>query len=168
MAGQIDPDRRAVSGLGVDLHVAAGLSDEAMHLAEAKTRALANSFGGEEGVEHPLDDVRWHPGPGVGDRNQDVLAGLDLVVGSGIGVVEMGVRGLHRQPAALRHGVARVDHQVEDRVLELALIDEGAPEPAGTYGLHPQMLADRVPQHLRHPAHQLVDVQRLWFERCLA
>ena len=46
--------------------------------------------------------------------------------------------------------------------------DESAPESAGTYGLHPQMLANRVPQHLRHPAHQLVNVQRLRLEWCLA
>ena len=38
---QVDLDRGAVAGLGVDLHVAAGLLDEAEDLAEAEAGALA-------------------------------------------------------------------------------------------------------------------------------
>ena len=55
---QVDLDRRAVAFLAVDLDVAARLLDEAEHHAEPEAGALADLLGGEEGIEHPLEQVR--------------------------------------------------------------------------------------------------------------
>ena len=46
-------------------------------------------------------------------------------------VVEPLVGGLDRQPTAVGHRVARVDAQVEQRVLELVRVDQRRPQPAG-------------------------------------
>ena len=45
-----------------------------------------------------------------------------------VAIVQIGVRGLDRQLAAVRHGVARVDGEIEDRVLELVGIGVDAPQ----------------------------------------
>src|SRR3989442_1185457 len=55
----------------------------------------------------------------VSDGEQHVRAGLGREVLRGVGFVELGVRGLDRELAALRHGVARVHGQVHDHLLEL-------------------------------------------------
>ena len=68
----------------------------------------------------------------------------------------MGVGGLDRQPAAVRHGVARIDREVEDRVFELAGIGMGAPQPAGQHGLDADRLAERAAQQLGHAGDQLL------------
>ena len=56
-ARQVDLDGRAVAFLAVDLDVAAGLLDEAVHHAEAEAGALADLLGGEEGLEHPFEQL---------------------------------------------------------------------------------------------------------------
>jgi hypothetical protein len=50
-----------------------------------------------------------------------------------IGLVEVGVRGLDGELAAVRHGVARVDREVEDGVFELVRVGLDAPEPRGQH-----------------------------------
>ena len=53
-ARQIDAHRRAVAGFAVDVDVAVGLLDEAVHHAQAEPGALAFGFGGEERFEDVL------------------------------------------------------------------------------------------------------------------
>ena len=59
-------------------------------------------------------------------------------------VVEPFVGGLDGQPAAVRHGVARVDAQVEQRVFELVGIDQRRPQAAGADHLDRDVRARRV------------------------
>ena len=59
-----------------------------------------------------------------------ILPGLDFRVLPAIGFVEIGVGGFDRQLAAFRHGVAGVDRNVEDRVLELLRIGVDGPQSA--------------------------------------
>src|SRR3546814_3752696 len=79
-------------------------------LAEAEAGALAHALGGEEGVEGALHHLGRHAGAAVGDRHHHILPGQDVVVGGGIGIVEMGVGRLDRQLAA--HG-DRKEHTSE-------------------------------------------------------
>ena len=52
-ARQVDLDRRPDPELGIDFHMAAGLANEAVHLAQSEAGALAGAFGREERVESP-------------------------------------------------------------------------------------------------------------------
>jgi hypothetical protein len=65
---------RALAGLAVDFHVTGRLPDEAIDLAEAKTRALADILGREERLERLLQGGFIHACAGVGYRDHDVLA----------------------------------------------------------------------------------------------
>ncbi len=82
--------------------------------------------------------------------------------------VEMAVGGLDGEPPAVRHRVARVDGEVDDRILELVRVDRGVPQPAGEHGLDRHRLADRAVEQFRHALHQPVDVDRSDLERMLA
>ncbi len=65
------------------------------------------------------------PGARVGDGEEHVGAGLELLVDRRVGLVEDGeFRGDRDGPAA-RHRVARVDGEVEQRALQLSGVDEG-------------------------------------------
>ena len=63
-------------------------------------------------------------GAGVADGDHDVVAGRDLAVHAGVVFVEIDVAGLERELAAVGHGVARVQGQIEDRGGELVGIDQ--------------------------------------------
>src|SRR5690242_5016191 len=48
---KVDFDRRTLSELEIDFHMTGGLLDDAIDLAEAEARALADRLGGEKGLE---------------------------------------------------------------------------------------------------------------------
>jgi hypothetical protein len=64
--------------------------------------------------------------------------------------IEMRVLRLEREPPAFRHGVARVDGQVEQHALELVRVGVDAPEPRDQHALEPEIAAPRAAQQLRH------------------
>ena len=80
----------------------------------------------------------------------------------------MGVLRLDGQAAAVGHGVAGIDRQVEDDVFQLVRIGIGPPEAAGQNRLQPDIETDRVPQQVRHVRNQSVDVQGFGLKRLLA
>ena len=160
-ARQVDLHRRALAGLAVDLHVAAGLLDEAVDLREAEAGALADILGGEERLEGAGRIIaRLMPTPVSVIDTTHILPGRDLGLRSGIGLVEIGIGGLDRELAAVRHRVAGVDREVQDRALELVGIGEAAPQAARQHGLDRDLLAERAAQQLRHAGDQPVDVDR--------
>ncbi len=61
----------------------------------------------------------------------------------------------------MRHRIARIDAQVEQRVLELVRIHHGEPEPACRDGLDLDRRADGAPHQVDELGHQPVDVDRL-------
>ena len=147
--------------------MAPGLANEAIHLAQAQTRALSGAFGREEGVEGLCDDFRRHACARVGDRDEHVLTGLDRVF-LGVSVIHKSVHGLDGEPAAARHCIARVDREVEDRVLKLRRIRLDLPQAGGQHGLDFDLLAKRAVEQLAHAGDQLVDDQGLGRKRLLA
>jgi len=64
----------------------------------------------------------------VRHRYHYIVARLHVVVEAGISLVEMRVGRLDRQPAALGHGVAGVDHEIQDHALELVGIGQCRPK----------------------------------------
>ena len=90
---------------------------------------------------------------GVGDRQQHILSGLDLRLMARIGLVKHGVGDLDGQPAAVRHGVAGIERQVEHGAFHLGRVGQGVPQAAGDDGLDLDALAERAAQHLGHVLH---------------
>lgn len=59
------------------------------------------------------DDVRRHAGARIADAEADVLPRIYVAGPGRISIVQMRVAGFDRELAAFRHGVARVDGQVQ-------------------------------------------------------
>jgi hypothetical protein len=60
------------------------------------------------------------PTPLIGYRKENVLAGFDICVKGGVVLVEISIAQLDRELAAISHGVARIQSEVEKGVFELS------------------------------------------------
>ena len=107
----------------------AGLFHEAIDLAQAQARSAASALRCVERVKRALDDLWRHACPRVGDSDEHVLACGNLRVLTGISFVKVRVRSFNRQAAAVGHGVAGIDAQVQEGVLKLAGVGIGPPKP---------------------------------------
>ena len=129
--------------LAVDHDVAGGLLDEAVHHAEAEAGALAGPLRGEERVEHLVEHVSRNAGPGIAHGDHGVAAGPDVAVHPGIVLVEHDRAGFDDQLAAVRHGVAGVEGEIEDRGGQLIGIDDRRACLVFEHGFDLDMLAER-------------------------
>ena len=107
--------------------MAAGLLDEAEHLAEAKSGPMPGRLGREEGLKNLTDNVGRNSCTRVGDRNRRILAGRHIRIRLRIGIIKMRVRRLDRQATAIRHGVTRIQRQINDGAFELMRVDVCGP-----------------------------------------
>src|SRR6185312_8988695 len=115
---QVYRDGSAGAGRGVDLGMAAGLLGKAIDLAEPKARSLADILRGEEGLEGAVADLGQHARSRVGDDDCRILArGPVIAVRRCLRAVRWPRR--DGETAARRHGVARIDREIEERRLEL-------------------------------------------------
>jgi hypothetical protein len=110
-------------------------------------------------IEGARDNVRCHALVGVGNKQGDVLVGgliCQRQVFSGRPDRErkagIGVRGLDRYLSAVRHGVARIDEQVQQRVLKLVRIAQGQPKLGRQLDLNPDAGSLRGAEQLFHGA----------------
>ncbi len=87
-----------------------------MHDGEAEPRSLAGTFCGEEGLENMLPHLFAHADPRIGDREHDT--GL-LNVRECLPVARLHVPGFDGERAPFRHGVPRIDGQVQQHLLHL-------------------------------------------------
>jgi hypothetical protein len=158
--GRVDLEGGAVTGLAVDHDPAAGLLDDAEHGRQAEAGALTDRLGGEERLEDPGPGRRLHADAGVADRQHHVPAGAGAELGGGVGLVELDVGGLDGQPAAVGHGVAGVDHQVHQHLLELAGIGVDPAEVGrGPHRTQLDVLAQQALEHRPQVGDDLIEVE---------
>lgn len=125
--------------------------------------ALPERLGREERIERLGDDVGRHARPGIGDADREVLPGIEVALARAA-FVEPLVGRLDGDASAVRHRVARIDAQVQERALELGRVDQRGPQPAGGDDLERDLRADRAPDQFLHADHQPVHVGRLGVE----
>src|SRR3979490_2603364 len=109
--------------LAVDLDVPGGLLDEAVDHAQPEAGALAGPLGGEERVEHLVEDAGGNADAGIAPRDQGIVARFDVAVHAGVILVEIDRTGFEDKLAAVRHGVAGVERKIEKGGRELVWID---------------------------------------------
>jgi hypothetical protein len=105
-------------------------------------------------------------GTGIADRDLDELPGLQLVL-LGKSLVDGRVDGFNGELAAVRHGIARINREVQERAFKLRGIRLDLPQPGRQNGFDADGFAERPVQKLAHSGDHLVDVQRLRFKRLL-
>ena len=149
MARQVDAEGRALADLAVGEDVAARLLDDAVDGGQAEAGALADILGGEERLEDLGHDLGRHAGAGVLDLDQHVLAGRHAVAGELQALALGDVARADGERAAVGHGVAGVDGEVDDHLLELRLVGLDVPEVAAGQDLELDLLAERAVEQRR-------------------
>ena len=167
-ARQIELHRRALALFGIQVEVPARLLEETIDLAEAEAGALADILGGEEGIERTRLHLGRHADPGIADRDTDIIARRKVFLLTGIGRVERDIGRLDHQLAAIGHGVAGVDRQVDDRGFQLGLIDRARPDIAIELKFHDDLFAQRPFEQRVDRSDKRVDIQPARVERLLA
>ena len=100
-----------------------------------------------------------HPDAGVADAQPDVAARVHVRPGARVGGVDVDVLGVERQRAAVGHRVARVDREVEQHLLELAVVGHDRPQVGRQRRLEHDVLAERAAQQLLHLEHDAGQVE---------
>ena len=94
------------------------LLDNAVHLCQSQTAAFAGILGGEERLKDVRQHVWGNAGSGVGDGEDDPVAGRELGQhGRGFGP-HVALLQRNREHAAIWHGIAGVDRQVGEELLD--------------------------------------------------
>src|SRR6516225_2004380 len=119
MPRQVDPEVAALSDNAVERQVAAALLDDPVDGRKPEASARPYALGGEEGLEDPVDDVGRDAGAGIDDLDLDVVAGRNGFTRGGERPVELEIAGADRQAPTIRHGVAGVDGEIDDDLLQL-------------------------------------------------
>ena len=164
---QVNLERCSLAGLAVDPDVASALLDDAVDRGKAESRAL-RSFGAEKRFEDAALGLGIHSHAGVADGQHHVLAGFRRGVKTGITLVQRDIGGLNRELAAARHGVARIDRQIHDDLLDLAGIGFGRAQFAPRNHDQLDVFADQASQHFEVFRDHRVQIENLGSQHLLA
>ena len=110
LSRQQDRDRGLLAKLAAHLDRSAGLMGETIDLREARSGALADRFGGEEGIEFLLSTSSAMPVPVSETEIATYSPALRFVA-------ERAVIGGNRDCSAVRHRIPRVDDEIDQRGL---------------------------------------------------
>src|SRR6185437_15666970 len=139
---QVDAHDRALTLLAVGEDEATGLLDDAVDGGKSKSRAAADLLGREERLEDLLHHVGAHAGAGIAHFDQDIFAGGDMLLAELARGRLIDIGGADKELAAIRHGVARIDGEVPDNLLELMQVGLDGPEIAPGLELELDILAE--------------------------
>ena len=146
--GERDRERGALARRAVDADAAAAFVDDREDGRQAEAGAFAFGLGREERFEDLRLHVRRHPRSGVGDGNARPRAGR---IGNGARA--------DPQFAAARHGVARIDREIEERLLDLAAVAVDGRRGGIERGDQRDVLAEQAPRHRGQIRDERVDVE---------
>ena len=110
-------------------------------------------------------DLRRHAGAGVSHAKCYELPGRQFALRRRAPVQPF-IRRLNRNTAAIRHGVPRIDAQVQQRVLQLVRIHQRRPQTARADKFHRNRRAHRPAHQIFHVSNEPVHICRLWIQ-CL-
>src|SRR5690606_3497116 len=120
--GQIDVKGRSLADVAGNPEEAAVAAHDAEDGGEAEAGALADALGGEERLEDLVEVFGGDADAGVADGQAHVVAGFDFSGEARVGLGDFKDAGLKREGAAGGHGVAGVDGEVEQDLVELGRV----------------------------------------------
>src|SRR5215510_7976733 len=82
--------------------------------------------------------------------------------------IKMDVLGFNGQMAAVRHGVASIDHQVQYHLLDLSRVSFNLAQRRFEFYPQIEVFANDARQHPTHAANDGVKVEHFWLEHLLA
>src|SRR5690606_18046808 len=164
---QVDFHRRTAPAFAVNPHLSAALFDDSKDGRQPEAGAAAYFFGGEEWFEDAGLGRRIHTHPVVGDSEHDVATRSYFDVSGRVGFVPFDVGRFYGDAPAVRQGVAGVDDQVHQDLLELTWVGAGMPKIRGATQLDIDVLADDPTDHFLDSRHDAVQPEHLGLQHLL-
>src|SRR5690606_31185666 len=141
-------------------------ADDPVTGGQPEAGAFAGRLRGEEGLEDLLEDLPSHADARVGDGHLDVGARRDLFTGERpVPGVDDAARGGDGERAAAGHGVASIEGEVQQHLLEGARIDPHLAELPLQLEDDADVLADDAAEQFLDLEDRVVDVHDLWLDR---
>src|SRR5260221_4187009 len=127
---------------------------------EPESGAAARLLRREEGIEDPIQDVGAYAGAGVRYSRDAVRARLASEVHGLIRAIGYDVLEVHGERAAVGHGIARIDAEIEKDLMHLRRIAGDGPEIRRRKELHRQRFRERIPEHSQQLLHEVHGIDR--------
>ncbi len=124
---QAQRDHRAHAGLALDCHETAGLFDEVVDRAQSEAGAVPFCLGGEERVEGAPNNVFRHTLSIVGHGKADEVARPRSWTGTRGHPLGPLIARFDPDFTSARHGVPRIQDEVEHRAVDFRWIGDGEP-----------------------------------------
>src|SRR2546428_639605 len=166
--GKKAADRSPPSGRPPAGDPPAVLLDDSVHRRQPESASLPARLGREERLEGALPRLLVHAKSRVADLEQHVRAG-------GRGRMHRNELGVQRdvacrdaQPAAGRHGISRIDREVDDDLLDLSRVGHDEVELRVERDDELDVLADQTPEHVAHAGDGGVEIEWLPGGRLIA
>ena len=144
------------------------LLDDAIDGGQAQAGAAVQFLGGEERLENPAQVLRRDAAAGVAEGQADVAARGRLGVLMRGGGIQGDGGGFDAEPAAAGHGVAGIDGQIEQDLLDHAQVGLDGGKAGGEIHLQGDVLAQDAAEHLGDVVDDFVQIHHLRMELLLA
>lgn len=128
MARQVDTEGSALAHFRFGINVTARLLDDAIDHREAKARALAHFLGGEEGLENLVHDLGRNTRAVIGNFHHHHVFCREFRTAKRCDLFLVDVARPDGDLAAVRHGVARIDAEIDEHLLELRQVGLHRPQ----------------------------------------
>ena len=119
---------------------------------------MPRRLGGEKRLEDTGLGLPVHSAARVAHAQHDVPPRLGGRVLPGKGFIDLNVRGLNDDSSALRHGIASIDCQVHQHLLDLTRVRVDHAQILARHALQFNVLAEQPGQHLLHVIGGLVQI----------
>ena len=96
----------------------AGLTNKAVHLAQAQAGPSSYALCCKERIERLCDNIRRHPRTSIRNRDEHVLTWPHRVL-LGVSIIDERVLSFDREFSSAGHRIARIYCEIEDRILKL-------------------------------------------------
>jgi len=132
---------------------------DAVDRGEPEAGAFPHGFRGKKGVKNPMDGGFIHPGPRVPDAGFHVASqfGAHLLRGSG---VQRDIFRRNVKIAAVRHGLPRIDKEIQEDLFDLPLVHIDRPDFLLEFDMDHDLFLCAA-EHQGALPDQLVEIRRL-------
>jgi hypothetical protein len=144
------------------------LPDDAVNGRQPEARSFADVLRRKERLEDARQIFRRDSAAGVADRQPDVRTGRGVGIQLCLPFIQRFRAGGDGETPASRHGVTRIDREVQDHLFDHAGVAEHRRQRGCEIGAEGDVLAQNALEHPGHASHHLVQIQVHWLHDLFA
>ena len=124
---------------------------KAVNLRQAKPGTLADLFGREKRIENLGQKIRRNAGSGIAELKQQISLDIAAVIGRD-------VADRYTETAAVRHGIAGIDRNIDDGEFQLGKVDFHRPDVRIILFVVHDVAAQRAFDHRPHIGYAVIQI----------